>query len=207
MKYEVFASQLEAHVGQSPVRGGNHEVGDHREQPIKTDRKTSNNLNQLLSRVKTIFGRKTTPATNTPLEAEPPTGLSVVSDPRLRAAFADIEKYLADNYGTPTAKLRYKDYTNGASLTSEEATFAVSLVILTATNGAAHLPDNVLLLGGITSTNDVEWLAAELKKFTNFLMKLCPKHRIQHLAFAFSKDKPDNPAIVKEADVTCLRLY
>ncbi len=65
--------------------------------------KASNNLNQLLSRVKTIFGRKTTPVTNTPLEAEPPTGLSVVSDPRLRAAFADIEKYLTENYGTPTA--------------------------------------------------------------------------------------------------------
>lgn len=169
--------------------------------------KASNNFNQLLSRVKTIFGRKATSTANTPLEAEPPTGIASVSDPRLSAAFADIEKYLAENYGTPTAKLRYKDYTYGTSLTSEEATFAVSLVILTATNGAAHLPDNVLLLGGVTSTNDVEWLAAELKKFTNFLMKLCPKHRIQHLAFAFSKDKPDNPAIVKEADVTCLRLY
>ena len=207
MKCKAFASQLEAHVGQSPVRGGNHEVGDHREQPIKTDRNTSNNLNQLLSRVKTIFSRKATSAANSPLEAEPPTGIASVSDPRLRAAFADIEKYLADNYGTPVAKLRYQDYTNGATLTSEDATFAVSLVILTATNGAAHLPDNVLLLGGVTSTNDVEWLAAELKKFTNFLMKLCPKHRIQHLAFAFSKDKPDNPAIVKEADVTCIRLY
>ena len=168
--------------------------------------KASNNLNQLLSRVKNIFGRKTTPAAITPLEAESPTALSVVSDPRLSAAFVDIEKYLADNYGTLPQKLQYKDYTNGASLTSEEATFAVSLVILTATNGAAHLPDNVLLLGGVTSTNDVEWLAAELKKFTNFLMKLCIKHRIQHLAFAFSKDKPDNPAIVKEADVTRIRL-
>lgn len=167
----------------------------------------ANNLNQLLSRVKSIFGRKATPATATTPNAEPPTALSVVSDPRLSAAFVDIEKYLADNYGSPTTKLRYQDYTNGATLTSEEATFAVSLVILTATNGAAHLPDNVLLLGGVTSTNDVEWLAAELKKFTNFLMQLCPKHRIQHLAFAFSKDKPDNPAIVKEADVTCVRLY
>lgn len=207
MKCKAFASQLEANVGQSPVRGGNHEVGDHREQPIKTDRNTLNNLNQLLSRVKTIFGRKATSAANTPPEAEPPTGITVICDPRLSAAFADIEKYLVDNYGTPTTQLRYKDYTNGASLTSEAATFAVSLVILTATNGAAHLPDNVLLLGGVTSTNDVEWLAAELKKFTKFLMQLCPKHRIQHLAFAFSKDKPDNPAIVKEADVTCIRLY
>ena len=169
--------------------------------------KASNNLNQLLSRVKTIFGRKATPVTNTPLEAEPPTGLSVVSDPRLRAAFDDIEKYLADNYSTPTTKLRYQDYTNGASLTSEAATFAVSLVILTATNGAAHLPDNVLLLGGVTSTKDEDWLSEELVKFIVFLKELGATHRIQHLAFAFSKDKPDHPATVKTADVTCIRLY
>jgi len=108
--------------------------------------RTANNLNQLLSRVKSIFGRKVTPETTVISNAEPPTDRSVISDPRLSAAFADIEKYLADNYGTPTTKLRYQDYTNGASLTSEDATFAVSLVILTATNGAAHLPDNVLLL-------------------------------------------------------------
>lgn len=80
--------------------------------------KTSNNLNQLLSRVKTIFGRKATPATPVLPNAEPPTAISVVSDPRLSSAFADIEKYLADNYGTPTAKLQYKDYTNGASIES-----------------------------------------------------------------------------------------
>lgn len=164
-------------------------------------------LNNFLSRVKNIFGHKATTATAASLATAPPTDLSVVSDSRLKAALADIEKYLAGNYGTPVAKLRYQDYTNGATLTSEDATFAVSLVILTATNGAAHLPDNVLLLGGVTSTNDVKWLAAELRKFTNFLMQLCPKHRIQHLAFAFSKDKPDHPAIVKEADVTCIRLY
>ena len=164
-------------------------------------------LNQLLSRVKSIFGRKATPATAPAPNAKPPTGISVVSDPRLSAAFADIEKYLAENCGTPPAKLCYKDYTNGASLTSEDATFAVSLVILTATNGAAHLPDNVLLLGGVTSTNDVKWLAVEMRKFTNFLMQLCPKHRIQHLAFAFDKTESDDPHFVKEADVTCIRLY
>lgn len=45
MKCKAFASQLEAHVGHSPVRGG---------KAIKTDRKTANNLNQLLSRVKSI---------------------------------------------------------------------------------------------------------------------------------------------------------
>lgn len=198
MKCKAFASQLEAHVGHSPVRGG---------KAIKTDRKKANNLNQLLSRVKSIFGRKTAPKASPIPNAEPPTDLSVVSDPRLSAALADIEKYLAENCGTPTAKLHYKDYTNGTSLTSEDATFAVSLVILTTTDGAAHLPDNVLLLGGVTSTNDVKWLGSELRKFTSFLMQLCPKHRIQHLAFAFSKDKPDNPAIVKEAEVTCIRLY
>ncbi len=87
-------------------------------------------LNNLISRVKNIFGCKATTAAATPSLAEPPTDISVVSDPRLKAALADIEKYLADNYGTPTAKLRYKDYTNGTSLTSEDATFAMSLVIL-----------------------------------------------------------------------------
>lgn len=195
MKCKAFASQLEAHVGQSPVRGG---------EAIKTDRKA---LNNLISCVKNIFGRKATPATNAATSAEPPTDISVVSDPRLKAALADIEKYLADNYGTPTAKLRYKDYTNGASLTSEDATFAVSLVILTTADGAFKLPDNVLLLGGVTSANDVQWLAAELRKFTNFLMQLCIKHRIQHLAFAFDKTESDDPHFVKEADVTCIRLY
>lgn len=164
-------------------------------------------LNNLLSRVKNIFGHKATTATAASPATAPPTDLSVVSDSRLKAALADIEKYLADNYGTPTAKLRYKDYTNGTSLTSEDATFAMSLVILTTPDGAFKLPDNVLLLGGVTSTNDVKWLAAELRKFTNFLMQLCPKHRIQHLAFAFDKTESDDPHIVKEADVTCLRLY
>ena len=195
MKCKAFASQLEAHVGQSPVRGG---------EAIKTDRKA---LNNLISRVKNIFGRKATPATNVATSAEPPTDISVISDPRLKAALADIEKYLANNFGTPTAKLQYKEYTNGASLTSEDATFAVSLVILTTPNGAAHLPDNVLLLGGISSTNVVKWLGSELRKLTNFLMQLCPKHRIQHLAFAFDKTESDDPRFVKEADVTCLRLY
>ncbi len=159
--------------------------------------KVSNNLNQLLSRVKTIFGRKATPATNAATSAEPPTDLSVVSGPRLNAALADIEKYLADNFGTPTVKLQYKDYANGTNLTSKDATFAVSLVILTTPDGAAHLPDNVLLLGGVSSTNDVKWLAAELRKFTNFLMQLCPKHRIQHLAFAFDKTESDAPTSSK----------
>lgn len=166
-----------------------------------------NNLNQLLSRVKKLFGCKASPTANTATDAEPPTDISVVSDPRQKAALVDIEKYLADSFVTPTAKLRYKDYTNGTNLTSEDATFTVSLVILTTAGGAAHLPDNVLLLGGVTSTNDVKWLASELRKFTNFLMQLCPKHRIQHLAFAFDKTESDNPHIVKEADVTCLRLY
>lgn len=207
MKCKAFASQLEAHVGHSPVRGGNHEVGDQREQPIKTDRNTLNNHNQLLSRVKTIFGRKATPAARSPLEAEPPTGIASVSDPRLSAAFADIEKYLADNYGTPTAKLRYKDYTNGASLVSEDSTFYLSLAILTEPDGLYNLPDNVMLLVAVTSTNDTDWLTEELGKLIVFLRELGSTHRIQHLALAFSKDKLDHPATVKEADVTCVRLY
>ena len=82
MKCKAFASPLEAHVGQSPVRGG---------KAIKTDRNTSNNLNQLLSHVKSIFGRKATPALATTPNAKSPTDLSIVSDPSISAAFAAIE--------------------------------------------------------------------------------------------------------------------
>lgn len=138
---------------------------------------------------------------------QPPTGISSVSDPRLSTAFADIEKYLADNYGTPVAKLRYEEYTNGATLVSEDATFYLSLAILTEPDGLYNLPDNVMLLVAVTSTNDTDWLTDELGKFIMFLKKLGRTHRIQHLALAFSKEKPDHPATVKEADVTCIRLY
>lgn len=198
MKCKAFAIQLEAHVGHSPVRGGI---------AIKTDRKKANNLNQLLSRVKSIFGRKATPATATPPKAEPPTDLSVVSDPRLRAAFADIEKYLAENYGTPTAKLSYQDYANGPSFFSKDAVFAPSLVILTDSDGLYNLPDNVMMLFSVTSIKDENWLIEELGKFILFLKGLCTTHRIQHFAIAFSKDKPDHPSTVQSADVTCIRLY
>lgn len=167
----------------------------------------ANNFNQLLSRVKSIFGSKTTPAANTPLEAEPPTDLSVVSDPRISAAFADIENYLAENYGTPASKLRYKDYTNGASLDSEDAVFAVSLVILTETEGAGGLPDNVMILGKVSTDQGDDRLVAELGKLLEYLKKLSKVHRIQHLALAFSKEKPDHPSIVQSADISCLRLY
>ena len=38
-------------------------------------------------------------------------------------------------------------------------------------------------------------------------MQLCPKHRIKHLSFASDKTESDDPRLVKEADVTCFRLY
>lgn len=207
MKCKAFASQLEAHVGQSPVRGG---------KAIKTDRKTANNLNQLLSRVKSIFSRKAMRTKPVAPNAEPTTDLSVVSDPRLSAAFADIKKYLAENYGTPTAKLRYEDYTNGASFFSKDAVFSPSLVILTDSDGLYNLPDNVMLLVTVTSVKDENWLIEELGKFILFLKELCMTHHIQHFAIAFSKDSsacrlrsknPDHPTTVQSADVTCIRLY
>lgn len=169
--------------------------------------RTANNLNQLLSRVKSIFGRKATPVTTVTPNAEPPTNLSVVSNPRFSAAFADIEKYLGENYGTPTAKLSYQDYTNGASFFSKDAVFAPSLVILTDSDGLYNLPDNVMMLVSVTSVKDENWLIEELGKFILFLKGLGMTHRIQHFAIAFSKDKPDHPATVQTADVTCLRLY
>ncbi len=167
----------------------------------------ANNLNQLLSRVKPIFGHKATPVTTVTPNADPPTDLSVVSNPRLSAAFADIEKYLAENYGTPTAKLCYQDYANGASFFSKDAVFAPSLVILSDSDGLYNLPDNVMMLVSITSTKDENWLIEELSKFILFLKELGTAHRIQHFAIAFSKDKIDHPATVQSADVTCIRLY
>ena len=164
-------------------------------------------LNQLLSHVKSIFGLKATLTTATTPNAEPSTDLSVVSDPRINAAFADIEKYLAENYGTPTDKLSYQDYTNGASFFSKDTAFAPSLVILTDSDGLYNLPNNVMMLVSITSTNDENWLIEELGKFILFLKGLCTTHRIQHFAIAFSKDKPDHPATVQSADVTCIRLF
>ncbi len=169
--------------------------------------RNANNLNQLLSRVKSIFDRKATPSTTVPPNAEPPTDLSVVSDPRLRAAFTDIEKYLAENYGTPTAKLSYQDYANGASFFSKDVVFAPSLVILTDSDGLYNLPDNVMMLVSVTSIKDEDWLIDELGKFILFLKELGTTHHIQHFTIGFSKDKPDHPATVQTADVTCLRLY
>ena len=169
--------------------------------------RNANNFNQLLSRVKSIFGCKTAPKASSTPNAEPPTDLSVVSDPRLRAAFADIEKYLAENYGTPTAKLCYQDYANGASFFSKDAVFAPSLVILTDSDGLYNLPDNVMMLVSVTSIKDENWLIEELGKFILFLKELSMTHHIPHFAIAFSKDKPDHPATVQSADVTCLRLY
>lgn len=169
--------------------------------------KALNNLNQLLSRVKNIFGRKASPAANAATSEEPPTDHSVISDPRIRAAFAAIEKYLAENYGTPTDKLNYQDYANGASFFSKDAAFAPSLVILTDSDGLYNLPDNVMMLVSVTSLKDENWLIEELGKFILFLKELGSTHRIQHFAISFSKDKPDHPATVKTADVTCIRLY
>ena len=167
----------------------------------------ANNLNQLLSRVKSIFGRKATPATAPPPNAEPPTDISIVSDSHLSAAFTDIEKYLAENYGTTTDKLSYQDYANGASFFSKDAVYAPSLVILTDSDGLYNLPDNVMMLVSVTSIKDEDWLIDELGKFILFLKELGTTHHIQHFTIGFSKDKPDHPSTVQSADVTCLRLY
>jgi hypothetical protein len=89
----------------------------------------------------------------------------------------------------------------------EDATFSMSLIILTTAEGLYNLPDNVLLLGHVTSDKGVDWLTDEVSDLIVFLKRLGADHRIQHLALAFSKEKPDHPATVKEADVTCIRLY
>ena len=166
--------------------------------------KVSNNLNQLISRVKTIFGHK---APHEEKPTEPTTQQPSVSDQRLKAALAEVEKYLADNFGTEPSAMTYQEYSNGISLTSEDPTFSTAVVILTRTNGTLNLPDNVILLGSVKTDKGDDYLIDNLGNFIIFLKRLGIKHRIQHLAIAFSKEHYDTPHDVKTADITCVRLY
>ena len=166
--------------------------------------KVSNNLNQLLSRVKTVFSHK---AHHEEKQTEPTTQQPSVSDQRLKAALAEVEKYLADNFGTAHSALTYKEYRNGISLASDNPTFSTALVILTETKGMLNLPDNVILLGNVKTDKGDDYLIEHLGNFINFLKKLGVAHQIQHLAIAFSKEHYDTPNAVKTADVTCIRLY
>ena len=166
--------------------------------------KVSNNLNQLLSRVKTIFGR------NSQHEEKPinlTTQQPLNTDQRVRNALADVEKYLADNFGTASSALTYEEYTNGISLTSDDPTFSTALVVLTQTKGMLNLPDNVILLGYVKTDKGDDYLIKHLGDFIIFLKRLGIKHRIQHLAIAFSKEHYDTPCDVKNADITCVSLY
>ena len=166
--------------------------------------KVSNNLNQLLSRVKTIFGHKA-PHGEKPTESttqQPP-----ILDQRLKAALAEVEKYLDDNFGTATSTLTYEEYTNGISLTSDDPTFSTALVVLTQTKGMLNLPDNVILLGYVKTDKGDDFFIDHLGNFIIFLKRLGIKHRIQHLAIAFSKEHYDTPYDVKTSDITCIRLY
>ena len=164
----------------------------------------SQNLNQLLSRVKTIFGRK---AHCEEKPTEPTTQQPSITDQRLKAALAEVEKYLDDNFGTEPSAMTYQEYSNGISLTSEDPTFSTAVVILTRTNGTLNLPDNVILLGYVKTDKGDDYLIEHLGNFINFLKKLGAAHQIQHLAIAFSKEHYDTPYDVKTADITCIRLY
>ena len=72
--------------------------------------KASNNLNQLLSRVKTAFSHK---AHHEEKQVEPATQETQTTDQRLRDALAEVQKYLADKFGTQPSALTYKEYSNG----------------------------------------------------------------------------------------------
>ena len=166
--------------------------------------KASNNLNQLLYRVKTVFSRK---AHHEEKPVEPATQETQTTDQRLRDALAEVEKYLADNFGTAPSAMTYQEYSNGISLTSDDPTFSTALVILTETNGILNLPDNVILLGNVKTDKGDDYLIEHLGNFIIFLKRLGIKHRIQHLAIAFSKEHYDTPYDVKTDDITCVRLY
>ena len=166
--------------------------------------KASNNLNQLLSRVKTLFGHKA-PYEEKPVE--PTTQETQTTDKRLRNALAEVENYLADNFGTQPSDLTYQEYSNGISLTSDALTFSTAVVILNRSNGTYNLPDNIILLGYVKTDKGDHYLIEHLGNFIIFLKRLGIKHRIQHLAIAFSKEHYNTPNDVKNADITCVRLY
>ena len=166
--------------------------------------KTSNNLNQLLSRVKTIFGHK---APHEEKQTEPTTQQPSITDQCPKAALSEVEKYLANNFGTASSAMTYQEYSNGTSLTSEDPTFSTAVVILNRANGTYNLPDNVILLGYVKTDKGDDYLIEHLGNFIIFLKRLGIKHRIQHLAIAFSKEHYNTPNAVKTADVTCIRLY
>ncbi|MBD5341527.1 MAG: hypothetical protein HDR94_08510 [Bacteroides sp.] len=150
----------------SPVRGG---------KAIKTDRKVSNTLNQLLSRVKTIFSRK---AHHEEKPVEPTTQQPSITHQRLKAALSEVEKYLADNFGTDPSTLAYKEYSNGISLASNAPTFSTALVIMTQTNGMFNLANNVILLGYVKTDKGDYYLINHLGNFIKFLMRLGVAHQI-----------------------------
>lgn len=79
-----------------------------------------NNLNQLLSHVKTLFGLKVIQEEK---HSESSPQASLVSDQRLQTALSEVEKCLADNCGTASSAFTYKEYTNGVSLESKAPTF------------------------------------------------------------------------------------
>lgn len=164
---------------------------------------TSNNLNQLLSRVKTLFGRKA----RNEKTVETPVQKPLVSDQRLKAALAEVESHLAEHFGTTSSSLTYQDYNNGISLTSDDPIFATAVVIRTQTGGMLNLPDNVILLEYVKTNKGDDYLIQHLGNFIKFLKQIGTKHCIQHIAFAFDKTESDDPHIVKKADVTCLRPY
>ena len=154
--------------------------------------------------MKTLFGHK---AHSEEEQTEPTTQQPSVSDQRLKAALAEVEKYLADNFGTEPSAMTYQEYSNGISLTSDDPTFSTALVVLTQTKGMLNLPDNVILLGSVKTDKGDDYLIEHLGNFIIFLRRLGIKHRIQHLAIAFSKEHYNTPNAVKTADVTCIRLY
>lgn len=99
-----------------------------------------NNLNQLLSRVKTLFGHKAPHEVKflvSPIQ-DPPFG-----DHHRQTALSGIENYLDSNHGTTSSAITYKEYTNGAGLESKDPTFSTAVVALTSTGGMLNLPNAV----------------------------------------------------------------
>lgn len=158
---------------------------------------------QLLSRVKSIFRSKPEAVSN-PQQTR---AMSEIYDNRLASVYSEIEEYLTETYGVSEDDIVYGNHANGVSLKDKSPTFGVGLAILNQTHGLYNLPDNVMCIFWMKSDNGEDWTLAEGYKLIKFLAHICVKYRIQHLSFPSSKPSPNDPNVVKEADVTCYRLY
>lgn len=177
--------------------------------------------NNIISRIKSLFRREPQTQAETqstaPAIAESTTGAhgskahksvdpSELSDSRCRAFFTDLCAHLTQELHIQEESISLHDYSNGAALISTDPNFVLGLVLLNTSGGQKNLPDNTALMMHLGSALYGEPFIAAFDKFRLHLLRLCRKHRVQHLAYDFAPPRLELPTTVP-ADCLCHRLY